>query len=295
MKNKNVFAVIIGSVLIIGLALFLAVGSSFIKKICIKTDTNLNKLAVSAEQSDTSSYGRILENCRLYKTQNFEDQSFENILFDLPKTYFVTILEETESFKKVRYNSYIGFVETGKIEKVGFIPQNPYIAGVKIKVKPENGTVLKFAPVGDSENITYLNPNEENIDYIASVESIAPSDGTSKIWYYVCISKGPTTVNFGYIYSERVKILHTISENTEVDPNAVVDTDATPIVPDTNIPTDTTINDTQNIETNSDNIVSDINPTAKTVLIILLVLPTILIFVLLYLQSKKKISVKSTE
>ena len=67
---------------------------------------------MSATTSNTSYFARIItDECFLFKTPtNVVDSS--NIFFELPKTYFVKLIDKAEdNFYKVEYSSFTGYVK----------------------------------------------------------------------------------------------------------------------------------------------------------------------------------------
>ncbi len=214
-------------------------------------------------------YGKAKQNCYLFKTSDITDSSFRNVLFIVPETYFVTVLDQINSMIcKVEYKNRIGYVSVDSISIVNFVPSVPTLENITFDIPDQVGTQIRVAPVAeDTSNILKVIPaSTKSIQYIATIIGEIPTGGTSNIWYY-CLytpSADPTSVYEGYVYSGKTQNLSNIPKNTEA---------ASEIPPD-------------DANDESNNIV--INDLVKGVLIALICIPIVLIFILLVSSNRKK-------
>jgi len=214
-------------------------------------------------------YAKVKENCYLFKTSDISDASYRNVYFIVPETYFVTILNEINSMiVKVQYKNIIGYVSSDSIKEVDFIPNVPVLENVTFEIDSLVGTQLRSAPnVDNSSNILMVIPaGTKNIVYIASTIGAMPTGGSSSVWYYALYSPetDPTSVYEGYVYSLKTANLTKINKNIEGE------TEKTPEI------------------NNEDNKDLKINSTIKTVLIILICIPIVLVFILLVVGNVKR-------
>ena len=72
-------------------------------------------------------YARILfDQVYLYKTAK-EDNSIGNIYFELPKTYFVELLDKSGDFYEARYINFTGYVKKDSVQAVSSTPPRKII------------------------------------------------------------------------------------------------------------------------------------------------------------------------
>lgn len=213
-------------------------------------------------------YAKAKESCFLFKTSDVTDASFRNVVFIVPETYFVIVLSDVNTMvKKVQYNNKIGYVSTDSVVEVDFLPINPTLEGVTFDIPDSVGTHLRSAPSADNNsNVLMVIPaGTKSVNYVASIIGTVPTGGSSNIWYYVIYSpmSDPTSVYEGYVYGSKVVNLSEIFINEEG--NEEIKTD-------------------ENDKTESSFVLND---TVRTVLIVLICLPIILVFVLLVVGNKK--------
>ena len=221
-------------------------------------------------------YAKAKENCYLFKTSDITDASYRNVEYIVPESYFVVILADINSLvKKVQYNNKIGYVSADSVSVVDFIPVKPVLNDVFFDIAENVGTHLRKSPIAnDTENILMVIPaGTKSVNYVASIVGVIPTGGSSNVWYYVSYSPAsdPTSVYEGYVYSSKVINMSEIVFNEE----GVVET--------------------EDEKFNDENLNFNINDSVKTILIIVICLPIILVFVLLVVGNKKAVKNKETK
>lgn len=215
-------------------------------------------------------YAKVKEDCYLYKTTDITDNSFSNVYYIVPESYFVSVISEPNSMiSEVMYGDKRGYVSSDTITKVDFTPVNPTLKNVTFDIKSGAGTQLWKVPDTDNrDNATdvIIPGGTKSVRYIASVLGTIPNNGDTNVWYYAVYSPAtdPTSVYEGYIYSNRAENLTNIISNTEGNVE-IVD----PV-----------------IDENEDASYA-IDSTVRLVLIILICVPIILVFVLLIFSNRK--------
>lgn len=229
--SKAIIYVIIGisfSLILEHNAKFTAIKKTKMHVFCNKTyqnsshlcssDTDFVQTAQATNLTQSSEkYAKIRENCLLYLTNNTQDNSLENVIFQLPESYFVKLIDTTtEDAYKVAYGEFIGYCKPTSLKRVSFVPLQATTNKIILTTKNDGGTQLRKTASASSE-MTALIQGNSNIEYIASISGEKPLDGLSSIWYYVRyfpISE-PTIYYEGYIYSERIIAPPEILENIE--------------------------------------------------------------------------------
>ena len=215
------------------LCMFLSLALSFLspsffyvssnKKTTINSSPNYNKFANAKAQSLT--YAKVAPNCSLFKDSSLTE-NIDNILFVIPETYFVTIIETvSENAYKVQYGNYIGYINTLSVEIATFVPNIKILEGVTLDIKDSSGTQVWSKPSPTSAVLTTIPAGTKKITYIATAYGAIPSGGQSNAWYYVNFTPeyNSTSVYEGYVYSENVTNLTEILVNSECNPEIIPD------------------------------------------------------------------------
>lgn len=221
--------------------------------------------------SNDFGYAKILSNCVLYKNSSMIDD-YSNVLFILPESYFVLIIDDTVSgCYKVKYDNYVGFVKSDKIKVVDFVPQNKILSGVTFDIKKNSGTQVWSMPTTNSEILTTIKASTENVSYVASTNGDVPSGGTSGVWYYAVYTSpdNPTNVYEGYVYSENVFNLSEIKLNDE----------------------DMISSEIENLNKSAENNLSNL----KIIIIVLVLIPLIIFLMLILYKSIKKVAINTNK
>lgn len=225
-----------------------------------------------AQATDDTVYAKVKNECILYKTSDTSLDTFENIYFEVPCGYFVTVIGEiTQTISKVNYAGFIGFVKTEKIFKVSGEPHVKTLTGITFSINQSSGTQIRETPTTEiSSNIkNVIQSGTSNISYIAKTYGEVPPSGKSNVWYFAeySPSSDPVSVYFGYVYSEKTENLSSIPENNEFEQEL--------------LPAEQTVLTTQ------ENYIY-LSGGLRAVMIIIISLPMLVIFLLLVFSGRKK-------
>ena len=187
-------------------------------------------------------YARIMyEHVYLYRQAN-NDESVSNIYFELPKTYFVKLIDRAgDDFYCAEYNGITGYVKKNSVRAIASTPTNPYLTNISFRVYADASRDMRSYPAIDntlSEQITYIPLYTKNIQYIASTAGQELVPNRTNIWYYCKFISDKTY--YGYIYSDFCDEMTPIYDNNEqvtyVDnPSFLVDTSETNTIKDSKV------------------------------------------------------------
>ncbi|MBQ7579041.1 MAG: hypothetical protein IJT25_00720 [Clostridia bacterium] len=234
------------------------------------TSLSYNVYAMGSSEQE-SVYAKANSGCLFFKSDNTSNLSYENIYFEIPKSYFVFVLESSEKYLKVRYLNFIGYCLPQSVSLVSFTPTTPFLTNVSLNIKTSSSTQMRFSPtISNSNTVTDILAGTENIEYIASLSGEIPEGGTSSIWYYAKYTpkNSPTEIFYGYIYSERASLLSDIPLSTESE----------------NLNTPNEAPTTLSAESEYENV--EISSTLKAVLIALICVPIVVIFLVILIKNK---------
>ncbi len=158
---------------------------------------------VSASTFDTY-YARIMyDDVYLYKSPIDVDE-YSNIYFSLPRTYFVELLESSNSeFYKVNYLSFTGYVKKEFVQTIVGKPITPYLENQNFRVYSELSRDMRTEPStisGSSSQVVYIPLYSRNLTYYGSIEGEQLVDGRTNIWYYCKYTADQDY--YGYVYSD---------------------------------------------------------------------------------------------
>lgn len=170
---------------------------------------NLN---VSAAENKTY-YARILfDQVYLYKTPN-ENNEYQNIYFELPKTYFVELTDKENDFYKARYLSFTGYVKKDCVQAVENAPANPFLTNITFRVYAELSQTIREFPQTNSTAIATMPNLTKNISYISKLTGESAIEGRTNVWYFCKYTLDKDY--YGYVYSDFCDDMQPIVENTE--------------------------------------------------------------------------------
>lgn len=211
-------------------------------------------------------YAKALSGCNLYRTKEMIND-FENIIFEVPETYFVVILEYCDNeCLKVQYDRFVGYVKSSTVVEATFVPIVKTLSNITLDIKSSSGTQIWKYPTTNSDVYTMVSAGTKGLKYIASVKGSIPYDGENDEWYYVCYipDQNSTNIYEGYIYSENTVNLSEIVSNLETNPEVISDIQ-------------------------SDEKVLFISSTIKTIVISIITIPIILFFAIILYKIIRKI------
>ena len=173
-----------------------------------------NNLSFAA--SKKQNFARITnDNTNLYSLPNNED---ENILFEIPKSYFVELISQyDETFFKAKYIDIVGYVKVSEVKPVATPPQNPYAVNIRFRVYSSDGINVRTEPYTKNGLETVkgtLTVLDENVIYYGKKcgEEVVKNRGNT--WFY-CKYKNPKETIYGYVYAGFCDMLTTINTNNE--------------------------------------------------------------------------------
>lgn len=225
---------------------------------------NINFMTL-AEESETKYYAKVMEE-NIYLYSNPFDSS-ENLLFELPKSYFVILTGKAENdFYVAYYDGVVGYVKRDQVSPMNGIPQTPF-AQSTFRVYDMNGLDMFSSPSYNDENFVTTVPYlTDNLTYYGSITGQVAVPEKSGEWYYCSYSDGEKSFR-GYLYSVFCDKLTKIEENSE----------SFPLITDELFPEPTSS-------------IGSLNPTAQVFIILAISLPCAFI---LYLLIRPTLSSKS--
>ncbi len=149
-------------------------------------------------------YARIMfDNVYLYRTPN-EIADYSNIYFELPRTYFVQLIDTAENdFFKVSYLNFVGFVKKDNVQAIIGTPIKPYLENISFRVFSEQSRDLRSEPTtqgGSSHQVAYIPLYSRNLTYYGSIQGENLIEDRTNVWYYVKYTADKEY--FGYVYSD---------------------------------------------------------------------------------------------
>lgn len=165
---------------------------------------------------NTTYYARILfDQVYLYKSPT-NDDSFSNIYFELPKTYFVELLDKSGDFYEARYLDFVGYVKKDSVQAILGTPQNPFLTSISFRVFADLSQDLRSCPTTQTStsNLLIQIPNlTKNIQYFGKIKGECLIEGRTDIWYYCKYTADKEY--FGYVYSDFCDEKQEITSNKE--------------------------------------------------------------------------------
>ena len=192
-----------------------------------------NNIDVHAYEKPTY-YARIMfEQVYFYKTPT-ENNSYENVYFELPKSYFVELTDICGDFYKATYLNITGYVKKDSVQAVDKTPSNPFLDNISFRVYSNLSESIWLSPNHSSIKITDIPHLTKNIQYIGKIVGDTLIDGRTNVWFYCKYSSDEDY--YGYVFSDFCDELSTIVENTETLDYVSNPTFAPPIEPTNTIP-----------------------------------------------------------
>lgn len=190
---------------------------------------------VSADNT-VSYYARIMyDNVYLYRSP-VDIDDINNIFFELPRTYFVELLESENSFYKVNYSSFTGYVKKECVQTIAGTPITPCLNSINFRIYSEQSRSLRTEPsetAGTASLVAYIPLMCRNLTYYGKISGDSLIDGRTNIWYYCKYTADKDY--YGYVYSDFCDEMTPIVENDE---NVIYTTNPTfeTTPPDNHIP-----------------------------------------------------------
>lgn len=176
----------------------------------------INQRTIFAEEK--TYYGRAInKDIAFYSSPISSD---ENILFFVPKTYFVKLIsDENDIFYKVSYmNEIYGYIKKSDMSYIDKTPTTPYANQISFRVFSPGGANLRRTPnesLGATNLITTIPFLETNLLFIGTANGEEAISYKGTTWYYCKYIKDNIS-SFGYVYSPLCDMLSPIPENNEI-------------------------------------------------------------------------------
>ncbi len=149
-------------------------------------------------------------NSNVYFCSNPNDQS---IVFEIPNSYYVKLLDYKDNYYKVEYLGLVGFVKADAVVATKNTPTQPYLNMATFRVFATDGATLRLEPKKNS-TIHCTLPTTKEIQYVGQIKGEELISGRGNIWYYACYTKNNTKYT-GYVYAGLCDMLSNITPNTE--------------------------------------------------------------------------------
>ncbi len=190
------------------------------------------------------------------------NQSNEFRLFRLPTSYFVLLTAEANNeFYSCKYGDVTGYVKKEEVTAMNGTPVSPYANFANFRVFALDGLEMRSSPYKTPLNVlTEVGYLEDNLIYYGSIEGDQLIPKKSNTWYY-CKYISENENYFGYLYSTFCDELTEIPLNMETF--SKVEGELFPITIPEKKPS------------------SELSGTAKTLIIVGVSLPCVLILYLL--------------
>ncbi len=186
--------------------------------LCFLILTSNCYLITYAAGENQTYYARIMQaDCKLYISP-IEADDYTNVMFTLPKTYFVQLLDNAgKDFFKVKYKNFFGYVKKDKVQTVVGTPQTPYLSDLNFRVYADLSRDMRSCPdtkTGSSNQVIYIPNLSRNLVFYGSIVGEQLISGRTNIWYYCKYTADKDY--YGYVYSDFCDELTTpIPTNTE--------------------------------------------------------------------------------
>ncbi len=162
--------------------------------------------------SNEENFARISDDeVFLLKSQNNED-----ILFQLPTSYFVKILDESDDFFYVEFDGIFGYTPKDNLTKVYQTPNMPFPKDITFSINNSVAAAIKTSPKNDSEILGFA-PSNQKLKFFGKTVGDEAISGLGNCWFFAELKTNDTTIQ-GYVYSPLTEQLSNIPTNTEVLP-----------------------------------------------------------------------------
>lgn len=170
---------------------------------------------IYAVQNETYFARVLFDQVYFYKTPT-EDNYNDNILFELPKTYFVELTNINGDFYEAKYLNFKGYVKKDSVQAVSGTPQNPFLTDIYFRVYAEMSESLWSSPSTTNSNLITKIPHLTNkIQYFGKISGETLISGRTNYWYYCKFSNNQDEY-YGYVYSDFCDEMSEIKNNTEI-------------------------------------------------------------------------------
>ena len=184
--------------------------------IIISLGINSNRFYVYAE-TDEECYARIMFEQVYFYRQPIDDNTNSNIYFELPKTYFVKLLDRAnDNYYVAEYYGIQGYVKRDSVRAISGTPSNPYLTNINFRIYADQSRDMRSYPAIDNslgDQVTYIPLYNKNIEYLGPIKGQELILNRTNIWYYCKYTADKDY--YGYIYSDFCDEMSPIYENNE--------------------------------------------------------------------------------
>lgn len=164
----------------------------------------LNATAPTVFADNKSYFAQILfEQVYIYRTPN-DDNSITNIFFEIPKTYFVELLDSVnQNFYLAKYLNITGYVKKESVQAVEHAPSSPFLNNLNFRVYADLSRNIHSEPNTSSKtsNIIASVPLYcRNLTYYGKITGETLIEGRTNTWFYCKYTADKDY--YGYIYSD---------------------------------------------------------------------------------------------
>ena len=164
----------------------------------------LNATAPTVFADNKSYFAQILfEQVYIYRTPN-DDNSITNIFFEIPKTYFVELLDSVnQNFYLAKYLNITGYVKKESVQAVENTPSYPFLNNLNFRVYADLSRNIHSEPNASSKtsNIIASVPLYcRNLTYYGKITGETLIEGRTNTWFYCKYTADKDY--YGYIYSD---------------------------------------------------------------------------------------------
>lgn len=163
---------------------------------------SINPTPVYALEQDY--FARImLDQAYLYR-QPIDINTNENLMFILPKTFFVKLISsENMEFYKVEYAGISGYIKKDCVQCISGTPNTPYMDRCSFRVYADLSRELRTEPTsagGSSTQLAYIPLYSKNLIYLGYIHGEEVVSNRTDIWYYCKYTQDKEY--YGYVYSD---------------------------------------------------------------------------------------------
>lgn len=135
-------------------------------------------------------------------------------LFELPESYFVSVISERDDYYAVVYNNIHGYVRRTDIRFISEVPKTPYLTSSTFRVFSSEGCYIYKLPSSRSSRLTRVDLYS-SLPYIGVIEGEELVPGRGNEWYYTMTTTSSGEIIYGYIYSGLCDNFSSYTLNTE--------------------------------------------------------------------------------
>ena len=170
---------------------------------------------MASAKPTTSGYAKVVTNDCYFLS--LPDKNSK--VFLLEQSYFVFVTENfDDSFFKVKYLEFEGYVEKNKVCFVEEYPESPYLVGITFDIYDLGNVCMRSSAetLNNDKNILCTIPiSTKNLTYFGKCIGEEAISGLGNVWYYAGFEDEYGNLFKGYIYSPLTRNLSAITNSSE--------------------------------------------------------------------------------